>query len=47
MLFDISPTDPITYGTVALVLTAIALLASMSPARRASMIDPVVALKIE
>ncbi|MFL6279391.1 MAG: FtsX-like permease family protein [Vicinamibacterales bacterium] len=47
MLFDVSPADPLTYGAVCIILTAIALLASMSPARRASHIDPVVALKIE
>ncbi|MFL5609194.1 MAG: FtsX-like permease family protein, partial [Gemmatimonadaceae bacterium] len=47
MPFDVSPADPLTYGAVCIILTAIALLASMSPARRASHIDPVVALKIE
>jgi predicted permease len=47
MLFDLSPTDPLTCGAVALALTAIALVASMAPARRASRIDPIVALRIE
>jgi putative ABC transport system permease protein len=47
MLFDLSPTDPVTYGAVALALTVIALVASMAPARRASRIDPIVALKTE
>ena len=47
MLFDLSPTDPVTYGAVALALTVIALVASMAPARRASRIDPIVALKID
>jgi len=47
MLFELSPTDPLTYGTVALVLIAIAVLASVPPARRAGRIDPIVALKIE
>ena len=47
MLFDLSPADPLTYGTVAIVLTLIALLASAAPARRASRIDPIAALKIE
>jgi ABC-type lipoprotein release transport system permease subunit len=39
--------DPLTYVIVMCVLTAIALLGSMAPARRASRIDPIVALKIE
>ena len=47
MLFDLSPADPLTYGAVAIVLTVIALLASAAPARRASRIDPIAALKIE
>lgn len=47
MLFDLSPTDPLTYGSVALVLMAVAVLASLHPARRAGRIDPMVALKIE
>ncbi len=47
MLFDLSPADPLTYGAVAIVLTLIALLASAAPARRASRIDPIAALKIE
>jgi predicted permease len=47
MLFNLSPADPLTYGVVAIVLTAVALLASVVPALRASRIDPVSALKIE
>jgi ABC-type antimicrobial peptide transport system permease subunit len=47
MLFDLSPADPLTYGAVAIVLTLIALLASAAPARRASRIDPIAALKTE
>ncbi len=39
--------DPATYATVALGLGAVALLASLLPARRASRIDPIVALRIE
>jgi predicted permease len=44
MLFGLSPTDPITYVAVALVLVVIGVLASLLPARRASRIDPSVAM---
>ena len=47
MLFGLSPGDPLTYAVVALVLVAIAALAASVPARRASRIDPMTALKIE
>lgn len=47
MLSGLSPADPLTYGSVAVILLAVALLASLLPARRASHIDPIVALRIE
>jgi ABC-type antimicrobial peptide transport system permease subunit len=47
MLFGLTPADPATYAAVALGLGAVALLASMVPARRASRIDPIIALRIE
>ena len=47
MLFRISPTDPITIGGVALMLSLIALFACYFPAHRASKIDPVRALHYE
>jgi predicted permease len=47
LLFEISPLDPQTYVAVALVLAASACLASYLPARRASQIDPVEALRTE
>jgi putative ABC transport system permease protein len=47
MLFRISPTDPVTIGIVASVLSLIALLACYFPAHRASKIDPVRALHYE
>jgi putative ABC transport system permease protein len=46
-LFQVAPTDPVTFIVVALVLIASALLASFLPARRAASIDPIVALRNE
>ena len=46
-LFGVGPTDPATYGAVSLALAAMTLAATYLPARRASRVDPVVALRGE
>jgi putative ABC transport system permease protein len=47
LLFGVSSTDPLTFAAVALGLLAVALFASFIPARRATRISPVVALRYE
>jgi predicted permease len=46
-LFGVEPIDPITYAVVSGALAAVALLAAYLPARRASRVDPVVALRAD
>jgi putative ABC transport system permease protein len=47
LLYDVSPTDPWTFAAVPAVLVSIALAASYIPARRATRVDPVRALKLD
>ena len=47
LLFEVAPTDPVTFAGVALVLIAAAMIATYLPARRAAAVDPIIALRAE
>ena len=47
ILFDVNPRDPVVYGGVVLVLVVVGLAACLVPARRATRVDPLVALRAD
>jgi len=47
LLFEVSPTDPAVFVTIAVLLLAVGTIAGLIPARRATRVDPMVAIRSE
>jgi ABC-type antimicrobial peptide transport system permease subunit len=47
LLFGVSATDPMTFGVIALLLTAVAILACYLPARRATKVEQIIGLRYD